>query len=285
MAYNLLIFQISTLLNQKKFPGRGCAYSKTMSGSAQHAIYPSLRDRVVVISGGATGIGASMVEAFALQGAQVVILDILSAAPDVTQTFKVAHNPIYHHCDITDIEGALKPAAAKILAQFPRIHALINNAANDLRLPTLDISLTQWDQGIAVNLRHQFFLTQALLPGLVAAESSSVINMGSITWAIPGTGLVPYVASKSAIVGLTKTLAHEFGPQGVRVNSIMPGAIATDRQKREILTPEYEALVLGRQALKRILQPAEVARLALWLGSEDSSGVTNQSIVVDAGWI
>lgn len=260
-----------------------------MSRSTKYAIYPSLAHRVVVISGGATGIGASMVEAFALQGAQVVFLDIQpTTAHDLTQKLvnaKAIHPPVYHECDVTDIENAVKPVAAKILAQFSRIDALINNAANDVRQPTMEVTQEQWDSGIAVNLRHQFFLTQALIPGLIAAGSASVINMGSITWAIPGTGLVPYVASKAAIVGLTKTLAHEFGPQGIRVNSIMPGAFATDRQKRYILTPEYEAHVLERQALKRILQPDEVARMALWLAADDSSGVTNQSIVVDGGWI
>ncbi len=260
-----------------------------MAGQGQYAIYPSLKDRVVVISGGATGIGGSMSEAFALQGAQVVLLDILESAAttlcDRLVAAGAAHRPVFHQCDVTDIEGALKPVAAAILKQFPQVHALINNAANDVRQPTLDLTVDQWDRGLAVNLRHQFFLTQALLPGLIAAGSSSVINMGSITWAIPGTGLVPYIASKAAVVGLTKTLAHEFGPKGVRVNSIMPGAIATERQKEQVITPEYEAHVLSRQALKRILQPDEVARLSLWLVADDSSAVTNQSIVCDAGWI
>ena len=109
--------------------------------------------------------------------------------------------------------------------------------------------------------------------------------MGSISWAIPGIGLVPYIASKAAIVGLTKTLAHEFGPKGIRVNSIMPGLIGTDRQKRDVITPEYEAYALSRQALKRILHPDEVARMALWLTADDSSAVTNHSFVVDGGFI
>jgi D-xylose 1-dehydrogenase len=260
-----------------------------MANNQRFAIYPSLAERLVVISGGATGIGASMAEAFALQGSQVIILDILDdAANELSQGLVergAARRPIFHHCDVTDIDNDLKPTAAKILSQFPKVDALINNAAQDARLPTLEITSEQWDQGLAVNLRHVFFLTQALMPGLVAAGSASVINMGSITWAIPGTGLVPYIAAKAAIVGITKTLAHEFGPQGVRVNSIMPGAIATERQKRDVITPEYEAHVLGRQALKKILQPEEVSRLALWLIADDSSGVTNQSIVVDAGWI
>lgn len=123
------------------------------------------------------------------------------------------------------------------------------------------------------------------MPGLIASQAGSVINMGSITWAIPATGLVPYATSKSAVIGLMKTLAHEFGPQGVRVNSIMPGAIATERQKKEITTSTYEEHILSRQALKRLLQPDEVTRLALWLIADDSAAMTNQSIVIDGGWI
>lgn len=261
-----------------------------MASSSQYATYPSLNDKVVVISGGATGIGASFVEEFAIQGAQVIFLDIQEAASAalikrLATTQNVKHAPIFFLCDVTDIEGSVKPVTDKILQRFPRIHGLINNAARDTRQSTLGITLDQWDDSIAVDLRHVFFLTQALIGALVASGSGSVINMGSISWAIPSTGLVPYVASKAAIVGLTKTFAHEFGSRGVRVNSIMPGAIATERQKREILTPEYQELILSRQALKRILEPSDVARLALWLVADDSSAVTNQSLVVDAGWI
>lgn len=260
-----------------------------MATSKQFAVYPSLAGRLVVISGGATGIGASMAEAFALQGSRVVILDIQDdAATDLIKTLAdrgAAHPPEFHHCDVTDIEGNVRPVAAKILSAHPKIDAVINNAANDVRQSTLDLTTEQWDNGIAVNLRHTFFLTQALMPGLIAAGASSVVNMGSITWDLPDAGMVPYVASKSAMVGLTKRLAHEFGAQGVRVNSIMPGAIATERQKRDILTDEAQAKVLSNQALKRLLQPEDVSRLALWLVADDGSGVTSQSIVVDAGWI
>lgn len=255
----------------------------------QFATYPSLAGKTVVVSGGATGIGGSMTEAFARQGSRVIILDILDdAAAALIQQLTasgVAHAPVFHHCDVTDIDGAVRPVATKILAQSPQIHGLINNAAADKRIATEDVSSEEWDRGLAVNLSHVFFLTQALMPGLVAAGSSSVVNMGSISWAIPATGLVPYVASKSAIVGLTKTLAREFGVKGVRVNSIMPGAIATERQKRDVITPEYEAHVLERQALKRVLQPDDVSRLALWLVADDASAVTSQSMVVDGGWI
>lgn len=269
-----------------------------MASNQNFAIYPSLRERVVVISGGATGIGASMVVAFARQGAQVVFLDVQDGpAAELVRTLgddhQVTYRPVFHHCNLVDIEGSVRPVATAILVKFPEVHVLINNAAADARQPTLDITPEQWDRGVAINLRHIFFLTQALIPGLLTAAATgpeagrgaSVINMGSISWAIPAIGQAPYIASKSAILGLTRSLAHEFGPRGVRVNSIMPGAIATERQKREIITPEYEAHFLGRQALKRVLQPDEIARLALWLASDDSSAVTNQSIVADAGWI
>lgn len=260
-----------------------------MAASSIYATYPSLSDKVVVVSGGATGIGASFVEEFTAQGARVMFLDIQEqASVDLIERLKAQnpkHIPIFMQCDVTDVEGSIKPVAARILKLFPNIDGLINNAANDARQPTLDITLDQWDRGVAVNLRHVFFLTQALTPGLIESGSGSVINMGSISWAIPSTGLAPYIASKSAIVGLTKTLAHEFGPRGVRVNSIMPGAIATERQRQDVLTPEYQAVILDRQAIKRILQPSEIARLALWLVADDSAAMTNQSIVVDGGWI
>ncbi|KAF7561295.1 hypothetical protein G7046_g2849 [Stylonectria norvegica] len=258
-----------------------------MANDHTFAVYPSLEKRVVVISGGATGIGASMVEAFAFQGSRVIILDILQDAASILikRLFRdgVAHSPIFYNCDVTEIDGCVKPVAKKILADFPKIDAIINNAAADTRLPTLEITTEDWDRGLSVNLRHQFFLTQALMPGLIAAGSSSVINMGSITWAIPGTDLAPYIASKSAVVGLTKTLAHEFGPMGVRVNSIMPGAIATERQKREIITPEYEATVLERQALKKILQPVEVARVTAELASSNESFIFGEKYGVGIG--
>lgn len=260
-----------------------------MSAPKQYATYPSLLGRVVVISGGATGIGASIVQHFARQGSRVLLLDILEQeAQDLIHTLSeegVTHHPVFYKCNLTDIDGDLRPTAEKIRVVYPKIDVLINNAARDTRRPTLEITPDQWNSDMAVNLNHVFFLTQSLLPSLIAAGTSSVINMGSITWAIPGTGLAPYIASKSAIVGLTRTLAKEFGDRGVRVNSIMPGAIATERQRRDVLTPEYEALVLGSQSLKRLMQPEEVARMALWLAADDSSGVTQQSIVVDAGWV
>lgn len=166
-----------------------------MSSTGKFATYPSLAGRVVVISGGAMGIGASMVEHFAVQGSQVIFLDIqVDAAADLVQrlvNMAVTHTPVFFHCDLTNIDGAIKPTAIKILTAYPKVHALINNAAGtakEERKPTMDITPDRWDASLSVNLRHQFFHTQALMPGLLAAGAASVINMGSISWAIPATG-------------------------------------------------------------------------------------------------
>ena len=260
--------------------------------SSQYATYPSLRDRVVVITGGATGIGAALVTAFARQGAKTIILDInmeagQKLATDLAAENGVSHPPEVLECNLADIEGSLKPVAAQILERHACIHALINNAGNDARMQTPDVTVSQWDDTLGINLKPVFFLTQALMPGLKAAgAAASIVNLSSISWVIPAVGHAPYIASKAGIVGLTRTLAHELGPvSGLRVNSIMPGAIETERQKRDVLTPGYRKMVLNRQALKRLVQPEEVARLALWLCADDSSGVTNQSLVVDAGFI
>ncbi|KAH6605670.1 short-chain dehydrogenase reductase sdr [Trichoderma cornu-damae] len=256
---------------------------------AKFAKYPSLVDRTVVVTGGAQGIAAQMVEQFSLQGSQVIFLDVedelAAALVRRVSDLGVKHKPTYHHCDVINIDEELRPTAAKILAEHPKIHGLVNSAARAMVKPTLEVTTELWDESVAVNLRHQFFLTQALLPGLLLASgSASVINMGSISWAVPATGLVPYTTSKAAVVGLTRTLAHEFGPQGIRVNSIMPGSIATERERAVVLTPEYKAKVLRSQAVKRLIEPVEVARMAMWLIADDSAAVTNQSMRIDGGW-
>lgn len=263
-----------------------------------YARYPSLKDRVIVISGGAQGIGASMVEQFARQEAQVIFLDINVQAAEALirrlKDAKVTHSPVFCNCDLTDINNALKVTCLHILLSHPKIHAVINNAcgaALSQRMPSASITPESWDRSMNVNLRHQFFLTQFLLPGLTAAAEDkgapppSIINMGSITWAIPSVGCLPYATAKAAVVGLTRTLAHELGPKGIRVNSIMPGSTATETEKRDVHTPEYVEWVLQRQAVKYLIEPEDVARTAVWLASRDSQGVTNQSIVVDGGWI
>jgi D-xylose 1-dehydrogenase len=250
------------------------------------ASYPSLRDRVVVVSGGASGIGEAIVEAFAMQNAQVAFLDIQDAAADVLVHKIEAAGfppPIYIRCDLREI-SAIKASVEDILNRFKTVDVLVNNAGNDSRHSIEGVTSDYWDQAMAVNLKHQFFMAQAVVPSMKKAARGSIINMSSISWAIPSTGLPVYVAAKAAVVGLTRTLAHELGVHNLRVNCVMPGAILTQRQEQLWFTEEYKAEVLARQALKRIIMPDEVARLILFLAAEDSSSITNQSFVIDAGW-
>ena len=251
------------------------------------ATYPSLRNRSVLISGGASGIGEALVEAFAAQGAQVSFLDIQDQAADalIELIATAGHTkPTYHHCDLTDIE-ALRSVTAQIEHTHGTVDVLVNNAANDTRQRIEDITPEMWDAGMQVNLRHQFFLAQAVLPAMQRQQRGSIINLSSISWMIPSTGLPAYVTAKAAIVGLTRTLAHEVGKDNIRVNAVLPGAILTERQKRLWMTPEYTAEVMSRQALKRHLYADDVARTVLFLAADDSSAITNQSLIVDGGWV
>jgi D-xylose 1-dehydrogenase len=253
--------------------------------SNHFASYPSLRDRVVVVTGGASGIGEAIVEAFATQHAQVAFLDIQDdAANQLTKRLNAATAPVYYHCDLTDIVE-VRRTVQTILAKFHTVDVLVNNAGNDTRHKLADVTPAYWDQSIAVNLKHQFFVTQAVIPAMQRAQRGSIINMSSIGWVIPSTNQVVYVTAKAAIVGLTRTLSHELGADNIRVNCIMPGAILTERQQRLWLTEEYKAQILANQALKRMILPEEVARLILFLASDDSSAITNQSYVIDAGWV
>ncbi len=255
----------------------------TPDRNAQFAQYPSLRGRVVVVSGGASGIGASIVEAFVAQGASVAFLDIQDEAA-AALTERLHGTPAFYRCDLTDIE-ALQKTMAVILERFSTVDVLVNNAANDTRHSIEAVTSEMWDRMMAVNLKHQFFLSQAVIPAMRKAQRGSIIQMSSIGWVIPSTGLPVYVTAKAAVVGLTRTLAHELGRDNIRVNCILPGAVLTERQKQLWFTPEYEAEVLRNQALKRMLQPEEVARLTLFLAADDSAGITNQSYVLDGGWV
>lgn len=258
-----------------------------MEKTETFATYPSLRDRVVIVTGGASGIGEAIVEAFALQHAQVAFLDIQDqAAAQLTKrlTLDGLTAPVYYHCDLTDIPQVQRTVQT-ILDRFHAVDVLVNNAGNDTRHKTGDVTPAYWDQAIAVNLKHQFFMTQAVIPAMQKAQRGSIINMSSIGWAIPSTNQVVYVTSKAAIVGLTRTLAHELGGDNIRVNCIMPGAVLTERQQRLWLTDAYKAEILANQALKKMILPDEVARLVLFLASDDSSAITNQSYVIDAGWL
>ncbi len=251
------------------------------------ATYPSLKDRVVLITGGASGIGASFVTHFARQGARVAFLDVQDEPAHAlveSLSAEACPAPQYIHCDLTDLT-ALKTAIEQVLTTHSTIDVLVNNAANDQRHSTAEVTPEFWERSIATNLRPQFFAIQAVIPAMRAAGRGSIINMSSISWIIPTTGLPIYVAAKAATVGLTRTLAHELGPHNIRVNAVLPGAIATEKQKQLVYTPEYIEKILSNQALKRHIEPAEVARLVLFLAADDSSAITNQSYIIDAGWV
>lgn len=255
--------------------------------SQNFARYPSLKDRVVFVTGGATGIGESMVTHFAWQGARVAFVDIQDEparrlVDDLTDAGCPA--PHYIHCDLTDL-AALTTAVNQFLAAWGTIDVLVNNVTHDQRHTIEEVTPDYWEHSMATNLRPYFFAMQAVLPSMRAAGRGSIINMSSIAWIIPSTGLPLYVMAKAAIVGLTRTMAHELGPVNIRVNAALPGAIATERQRRLWYTPEYLATISENQALKRQLLPSDVARLVLFLAADDSSAITNQSYVVDGGWV
>lgn len=258
-----------------------------MASASQFATYPSLRDRVVVVTGGASGIGAAMVEAFAAQQARVAFLDVQTeSAEQLVQRLgrSGATTPVFLWCDLTDTV-ALQAALARVGDDFGPVEVLVNNAGNDTRHAVEEVTPESWDRTLALNLKHQFFAAQAVIPGMRRLGRGSIINMSSIAWMIPSTSVPVYVTAKAGIVGMTRTLAHEVGKDNIRVNCILPGAIATERQKQLWLTPEYEAEILAAQALKRLILPEEVARLALFLAADDSAAITNQSCIIDGGWV
>ncbi len=258
-----------------------------MSYPGPFARYPSLKDRVAVVTGGASGIGEAVVEAFVANGSRVAFLDLQAEAGErLVARLEPAGGtpPVFLPCDLTDL-AALQSVVRAIHQRFGTVDVLVNNAGNDTRHSIAEVTPESWDRGIAVNLRHQFFMAQGVIPGMQKAGRGSIINMSSIGWVIPSTNLPIYVTAKAAIVGMTRTLAHELGPFNIRVNCVMPGAILTERQRRLWFTPEYEAEILAAQALKRFILPEEVARLVLFLAADDSAAITNQSYIVDGGWV
>lgn len=250
-----------------------------------NAIYPSLRDRVVFVTGGASGIGAEEVTQFARQGAKVAFVDIADGAANaLVETFRKAGHPAphYQHCDIRDI-AALQAAIASAAAALGPITVLVNNAANDQRHDYQDVTVDYWDERMATNLRHQFFAIQAVAPMMKAAGGGSIINFGSISWHTNSGGMPAYTTAKAAVEGLTKGMARDLGPDGIRVNTVIPGWIMTQRQIDLWLTPEAEANLMQAQCLKTKVYPDDVARMVLWLAADDSRMCTSQLWVVDGG--
>ena len=254
---------------------------------SKFATYPSLVGKLVLITGGAQGIGAAAVEQFAQQGARVVFLDIAdepAAALIALISPLVPHPPVYYSCDLADIP-ALQSTIAEIASTYGAPDVLVNNAASDDRHRFEDVTPAYWDERIAINLRHQYFAAQAVVPFMKAGRGGSIINMSSIAPLIPTPDLSIYNMAKSAVAAMTRSLGHELGPFNIRVNSVLPGAILTERQRRLYMSPEYEQYVFSVQHLKRHILPEEVARLILFLASEDSAAITSQSYIIDGGWI
>jgi NAD(P)-dependent dehydrogenase (short-subunit alcohol dehydrogenase family) len=251
----------------------------------QETSYPSLKGRTVLVTGGGSGIGEAIVRQFLAQGSRVAFIDIdveasnrlLASLPDRAE----AH---FEPCDLRDI-AALRGAVAGAREALGPITILVNNAARDDRHGIEDVTPEYWDERIAVNLKHQFFCAQAVAPDMVAAGGGAIINMGSVSWVI-GQGNMPcYTTAKSAVQGLTRALARDLGPKNVRVNSILPGWIMTQRQQDLWLTPEGEVELMTRQCLKRKLVPDDIARVVLFFAADDSAACTNQSYIVDGGWV
>jgi NAD(P)-dependent dehydrogenase (short-subunit alcohol dehydrogenase family) len=241
--------------------------------------YRSLENRSVVITGGASGIGEAMVKAFVSQGARVSFLDINDV---MGSALAAATGATFHPCDVTEIP-TLREVISRIEDVRGGIDVLINNAGKDDRHDMSEVEPDYWRRALAVNLDHQFFATQSAAAGMAKAGRGSVIMLGSISWMRGRPGMVGYTTAKAAINGMTRTLARELGPSGIRINCIVPGAILTERQEKLWLTPDLNQQFIDLQALKFRLDPSHVAKMALFLGSDESGGCTGANFIVDAG--
>jgi len=250
--------------------------------AAAEARYPDLAGRTVLVTGGGSGIGAEFVRAFSRQGCNVGFLDIAEAPSRALVESLMPARVHFERCDVRDIP-ALKRAIASVAATLGPITVLVNNAARDDRHAMMDVTVEYWDENQAVNLRHQVFATQAVVPMMEAAGKGSVINLGSISWMRGRPAMVGYTTAKAAIGGLTRVLSRELGAKNIRVNAIVPGAIVTERQTRLWTDATVEREFLEQQALKFRLSEDDVAQCALFLASDVSRGVTGQNLIVDAG--
>lgn len=251
----------------------------------RYAHYPSLRDKHVFISGGTTGIGADLVAGFARQAAKVTFVgrNAQAAAALLDSLSGASCPPVFIECDITDV-AALQAAIAEGQSRHGPCHALVNNAANDQRHKTLELSVAGWDEAIAVNLRHQFFAAQAVIPGMRLLGGGSIINLSSTSWKIKVPDYPAYATCKAAIHGLTRSLAREFGADRIRVNTLTPGWVMTDKQKRLWVDASGLAERDRNQCLPGDLLSADITRCALFLAADDSRMCTAQEFVVDGGW-
>jgi len=247
--------------------------------------YLDLENKRVFITGGGSGIGASIVEHFCEQNSEVYFIDIdIKASNKLINKIKKKKLkvPKFIECNILDIKK-LQNIIKDIIGKKGPIHCLINSAANDDRHTTEQVDEQYWENRMSINLKHYFFAAQAVIKGMKKIKSGSIVNLSSVSWMLGEGDKVVYETAKAAVVGLTRSFAQEFGKYNIRTNSVIPGSIATERQIKHWLTPKYKKLILDSQALKRQLKPEEVSKLVLFLSSEQSSGCTKQSFVVDAG--
>jgi NAD(P)-dependent dehydrogenase (short-subunit alcohol dehydrogenase family) len=245
--------------------------------------FHDLAGQSVFITGGGSGIGASLTEGFAAQGCRVAFVQRSDASDLVAEIgARHAHAPLFIPCDVTDV-AALQAAMAQAAAAHGPITVLVNNAANDARHPVAGYGVEDWDRAQAVNLRPHFFTIQAAAPGMKAAGGGAIVNYSSISYKLGAEGYLSYVAAKSGITGLTYGFARTLGPDNIRVNAILPGAVLTERQKRLWVSEEDAAEFLERQCLKESLQPADLVGPTLFLASNASRMITGQALVVDGG--
>ena len=251
---------------------------------SNEAVYPSLNNKVVLVTGGGSGIGESITRSFIKQGAKVAFLDFNEK--DSIKLIKDLNTDNLHFefCDLRDIEQ-LKNSIKKISSKFGPIHILVNNAARDDRHSLESVTSEYFDERIATNLKHQLFASQAVVSDMEKNGGGAIINMGSTSWMIGQGGMPCYTTAKSAIQGLTRGLARDLGPKNIRVNCVVPGWIMTKRQVDMWLTPESEKELMDRQCIKRKLLPEDIARFVLFMASDEASACSNQSFVVDGGWL
>jgi NAD(P)-dependent dehydrogenase (short-subunit alcohol dehydrogenase family) len=250
------------------------------------ATYPSLKGRVALITGGGSGIGATIVRRFAEQGCRVAFFDIaeetsLALVAALEKDGLTAH---FEKVDITKVD-AIQAAILRVREALGPITILVNNAANDDRHKLDDVTPEYWDWAVSVNLKHQFFCAQAVHKDMAAAGGGAIINMSSISYLMGAADNDAYLSAKSAVIGLTRGLARELGPENIRVNSVLPGWIITERQRRLWLNADGEKRILERQCLKRQLDADDIARPVLFLASDEAGACTNQSFIVDGGWV
>lgn len=250
------------------------------------ATYPSLKGRVALITGGGSGIGATIVRRFAEQGCRVAFFDIAEETSQalVSALARDGLSAHFEKIDVTKVDE-IQAAIARVRAALGPITILVNNAANDDRHKLDDVTSEYWDWAVSVNLKHQFFCAQAVHKDMAVAGGGAIINMSSISYLMGAADNDAYLSAKSAVIGLTRGLARELGPENIRVNCVLPGWIITERQRRLWLNADGEKRILERQCLKRQLDADDIARPVLFLASDEAGACTNQSFIVDGGWV